>query len=99
MTGGERMSQPRWLDMHISLGHIIQAIVLCFGLGAGYAGLSAKTDALKQDLENQKAVLVQARAELQRSDVAAAHEATLTQVLEDLRQRLDRIEAKIDIIK
>ncbi len=86
------MSQPRWLDMRISLGHIAQAVILAVGIGAAYQGLSAKQDALKAEIDTQKAAL----AAYQRADVAAARESVLLEVLNEVKQRLERIEKKID---
>jgi hypothetical protein len=90
------MSQPTWLDMKLSIGHIMQAIILCVGLGATYAGLSARQDMFRADLDQQKLALAQAEGAFQRIDVATAREAALVDALKDLKQRLERIENKID---
>lgn len=78
--------------MRISIGHLVQATVLCVGIGATYAGLAGKQDALRFDLESQKTAL----AAYQRADVATAREAIMLEALTDLKQRLERIEKKID---
>jgi hypothetical protein len=90
------VSQPSWLDLRLSIGHIVQAVILCVGIGATYEGLSARQDAVSHEIELQRTALTMVEANFQRVDVATAREAALVEALKDLKQRLERIENKLD---
>lgn len=86
------MSAPTWMEMRISLGNIITIVSVIAGLGVMYGDVSARQTDLQNQINDQKTLLA---AKLS-SEVAAAREATLVAMLDDLRQRLERIEKKLD---
>jgi GTP cyclohydrolase II len=92
------MPMPDWIDTKVSIWHAIQLGVLLIGLGVVWGDLKANNAVLFGQVEATKMEITRVRSEYLRQDVAQAQNETTTSMLNDLRDRMQRIEAKLDSI-
>ena len=92
----DKMQTPSWIDTKFSVWHGIQLAIILIGVGIAWGDLKANQAVLKGQVDATMIAVAQVRSEYLRQDVSQAQNETTTAFLKDLRERLARIEDKLD---
>ena len=92
----DKMQTPSWIDTKFSVWHGIQLAIILIGVGIAWGDLKANQAVLKGQVEATVTAVSQVRSEYLRQDVSQAQNETTTAFLKDLRERMQRIEDKLD---
>ena len=84
-----------WLAS-IPLGHWVQIGTMLFAAGGAWAVLRADQINIEAEVSATKAMIAQMKSEYERADLAEAQRQMLQLSLNDLRDRMVRIENKLD---
>lgn len=90
------MNSPSWIDTKFSVWHGIQLAIMLVAAGIAWGDLKANNAVLKGQIDATVLSLSQVRSEYLRQDVSQAQNEATTAFLKDLRERLSRIEDKLD---
>lgn len=93
------MAKPEWLDMKVTLGHLLQAIVLAAGLASCYAAIVSDQAIDKHSIQvmNRDVASLQGTVALLQGAIAARSEslASLQTDITDIKERTKRIEDRL----
>ena len=92
----DTMQTPSWIDTKFSVWHGIQLAIILIGVGIAWGDLKANQAVLKGQVDATMIAVAQVRSEYLRQDVSQAQNETTTAFLKDLRERMQRIEDKLD---
>ena len=92
----DKMQTPSWIDTKFSVWHGIQLAIILIGVGIAWGDLKANQAVLKGQVDATMIAVAQVRSEYLRQDVSQAQNETTTAFLKDLRERMQRIEDKLD---